>query len=323
MRYYLLIILVFLCNTYLYAFNPCYHDLSENMDTVVVSPQKVSSNPSVQDTIVKKDSTSISQKHIEEMSEEWFKNNSSSNQKNEDREVGFTKEEIFLSDSGFDDIINIFGHDTRKNYSKKFRARWSLIDIGVNSLMNTSYEMYPVSNDFMDIDNNKSTEFALNLFRLPIGLSRTNNRIGLFTGLGVTWNNYRFNQSYTIEDKGGMVQPVSLSDENIIKSKLVTTYLSFPLMFQYQFAIPGSRVPLCISVGITGEIKLGSHTKVKTDTAKRKDHDDFQLVPFRYSYSARAKYGFISFYFKYYEPGLFQSGNGPTTTPMTFGIGLF
>lgn len=264
--------------------------------------------------------------NLDRLSEEWFKKNSIAYRENKEVQSVYTNGRgtdvnIAVSDVIFD-ISDVNGWFWGRSKKESFRARWSFIDIGVNSLMDTSYDMYGVSNDFMDINNNKSIEFAINFCKLGIGLSKHNNKIGLMTGLGITWNNYRFNQAVTIESKNGIIVPKDISDQDVIKSKLVSSYLSIPLMLQYRIPIEGRSNSLWLSAGLTGEIKLGSHTKIKTDSGKYKDFDDLQLVPFRYSYTARASYGILSLYVKYYQPGLFQSNKGPNTTPLTFGIGL-
>ncbi|QZT36064.1 PorT family protein [Halosquirtibacter xylanolyticus] len=278
-----------------------------------------------------KESVKTNEPEIDKLSDEWFKDNSSKSSTKTNKglheisdDLGGVYGDLNVAVNDFKiSFMDMNGFLMKKSSKEEFEARWSLIDIGLNTLNNTSYGMYPVSNDFMDIDNNKSIEFAINFCKLSIGLSRFNPRIGLMTGLGITWNNYRFNQPYTIKDENGMVQPLALDDDGLIKSKLVSSYLSIPLMFQYKLRIPNSMTPIVFSAGVTGEIKLGSHTKIKTSSGKQKDHDDFQLVPFRYSYTGRISYGLISVYFKYYQPNLFQSDKGPQTTPMTFGIGLF
>lgn len=272
------------------------------------------------------DTTKAGSGNLDHLSEEWFKKNSIAYSENREVQNIYSSDiakdvNVAVNDVVFDlsDINGWFGGNKNKDV---FRGRWSFIDLGVNTLMNTSYDMYGISNDFMDIDNNKSIEFAINFCKLGIGLSQNNNRIGLMTGLGITWNNYRFNQPLTIESKNGIIIPRDISNENVIKSKLVSSYLSIPLMLQYRIPIQGRSNSLWLAIGVTGEVKLGSHTKIKTDSGKTKDFGDLQLVPFRYSYTARASYGILSLYMKYYQPGLFQSDKGPKTTPLTFGIGL-
>lgn len=87
-----------------------------------------------------------------------------------------------------------------------------------------------------------------------------------------------------------------------------------------EFTLPGGDA--FISAGAIGALKLGSHTKYKTDSKKEKDRGDFYLNPFRYGFTARIGYKSLSLYGTYYVSDMFQENKGPVATPFSIGIGL-
>ncbi len=212
-----------------------------------------------------------------------------------------------------------------KKPKKKFDGHYGLMEFGVNTMTDPDYSLYAADQqNFLDLNHNRSTEFNLNLFWTSIGLQKNKGNIGIVTGLGFSWNNYFFAKDITIEQGDDMIVPIELSDatgyKNVEKTKLVASYLTIPLLFEFQ--VPTNNSPLYLQVGGIGGIKLNSHTKVKHGGNKDKDFDDFYLSPFRYGATARLGYGSIYLYANYFFSELFKDGRGPVTNPYTIGIGF-
>ena len=203
-------------------------------------------------------------------------------------------------------------------HAPKFKGHWSIFELGVNSFANVDYTGYDTPN-FMDLNHNKSMEVNINLFKLSFGLQEKKNNIGMVTGLGLNFNDYRFSNDYTIKNEEGYIVPVPITDQALQKTKLSTGYLTVPLLFE--FHLPrGSG--LWMSVGVIGGIKMGSHTKVKIDDTKYKDHDDFNISPFRGGGTARLGYKGINLFGTYYFTQFFREGRGPVMNPFAIGIGI-
>ena len=200
---------------------------------------------------------------------------------------------------------------------KKFDGHWDAIELGGNMFLDQDYSMYGSgTTDFMNLLPEKSLEFNLNFAEYDFGFC---SYVGIVTGLGLNWNNYKFSDKITLEvDDNGMIQPRDLPEENFKKSKLTTVYLTAPLLFEIQ--IPGQSDRMFISGGVIGGLKIGDYTKYKIGNEKYKDKGDYKLNPLRWGYTARAGFGDFGLYATYYNVKLFQDGHGPALTPLTVGV---
>ena len=203
-------------------------------------------------------------------------------------------------------------------HEPKFKGHWSFFEIGVNSFENVDYSAYATKN-FMDVDHNKSMEVNINLFKISAGLQKHENNIGIVTGLGLNFNDYRFSNPYTIQNRDGYIYPVELSTTGLQKTKLSTGYLTVPLLLEFQLPRESG---LWLSVGVIGGIKMGSHTKVKINENITKDHNDFNISPFRGGATARLGYKGINIFGTYYFTQFFRDNRGPLMNPFTIGIGI-
>ncbi len=202
----------------------------------------------------------------------------------------------------------------------KFKGHWAAVEMGVNSFAKVDYTGF--TPNFMDLNQNKSFEVGINFLRYSIGLQKDKRNVGLVTGLGLTFNDYRFSNAYTIENDNGLVKPVVLDKTGLSKSKLSTTYLTVPLMLEFQIPVNGRDKRFYFSGGLIGGLKVGSHSKVKQDGDKTKSRDDFNINPFRYGATARFGYKGINLFGTYYFSTFFKDNRGPEMFPFTIGIGL-
>jgi hypothetical protein len=202
--------------------------------------------------------------------------------------------------------------------ARSFKGHLGGIELAFNgyssSKFSTSNDKYPEC----DLNTAKSTSFNMYFPALEIGLSR---RVGFVTALGFNFNNYRFDNQYTIVNNAGVTEWAP-SPAGTSKSKLATVYATIPLIFEAQIPVTNGN---CINLGagVIGGIKLGSHTKVVyEDNGRQKDkvHDDFNLSLLRYGFTARAGYKMVQLYGTYYVSPLFETGKGPQLYPYEVGI---
>lgn len=208
---------------------------------------------------------------------------------------------------------------------KHFNGHWSGFELGFNGLANDDYSLYDGTehsgNEFMELDQPKSMEVNLNFLEYNILLN--DNSIGLVTGMGLSMNNYRFDNDLTIvKGDNGIIQPISLDGEKVEKSKLTASYLTVPLLLEFQIPVNGHSNRLFISGGVIGGINLGSHTKVKYDDSKEKDRGSFNINPFKCSATVRAGLNDLSLYACYGLTPLFKNDKGPELFPFSIGISL-
>jgi len=217
-----------------------------------------------------------------------------------------------------------------RNERKKFNGHWAGFELGVNGLGNSDYNLYTqpgneipdgLPQDFMELKQAASLEVNINFVEYNICLKE--DRVGIVSGLGLQWNNYKFENSLTIDKMDyGLIYPFDIVENNYRKSKLTASYLTLPLMLEFQFPVNDHSNSLFISGGVIGALNLGSHTKIKNDHSKDKDHGSFNLNPFKYSAVARIGLKDFSFYASYSFSTLFKDGKGPEMYPFTIGINL-
>ena len=214
----------------------------------------------------------------------------------------------------------IWGKDKRhKHDPDRFDGHWEGIEFGFNGFDKEDYSMYnSADKDFMSLNQGKSIEFNLNFYELNIGLAK--NYVGLVSGMGFSFNNYRFDNDYTIAKGATRTEPVALDPNNLSKTKLAVSYLNVPVLLEFQIPVNHNEGRLFINGGIVGGVKIGSHTKVKYGDKKDKDRSGFNLNSFNYAATARIGYKDISLFAKYSLTPLFQTGKGPELTPFTIGI---
>ncbi|MDP2336374.1 MAG: outer membrane beta-barrel protein, partial [Bacteroidota bacterium] len=174
------------------------------------------------------------------------------------------------------------------------------------------------SRDFMLLNQGKSMEFDFNFYELNIGLARS--YVGLVSGMGLSFNNYRFENPYTLGKGQYTTVPERLNPDNLSKTKLAVSYLNVPLLLEFQIPVNQNEGRLFVNAGLIGGVKIGSHTKVKYGDTKNKDRSGFNLNSFKYAATGRIGYKDMSLFFNYSLTPLFESGKGPELTPFTIGI---
>lgn len=196
--------------------------------------------------------------------------------------------------------------EKRERRRTRFRGNWSGIEIGYNNYtVSRTHQLIPDDIDYMTLHSGKSNNFNLNFGQLSLGLTR---HIGFVTGMGLNWNNYRFDGNNNImKGTGGRIEILDPGSE-LEKSKLTTLYLNVPVLLEVQVPVSGSN-HLNISAGPIGGVKIHSHSKmVFEDRNKVKSNSDFNLNLLRYGATARVGYSNLQIYGTYYITPLFREG---------------
>lgn len=210
----------------------------------------------------------------------------------------------------------------RDRYRIKFRGHWSGIELGLNNFTTSRNNLaMPDDIDYMTLHSSKSTNFNINFTQLGLGLGR---HIGFVTGLGLNWNNYRFDGNNNIVKGPNSVIEELVPSLSLEKSKLASLFLTVPFLLEIQ--IPVNSNHLSLAAGPIGAIKLSSHTKmVFEDGHTVKSWGDFSLNMLRCGATARVGYGNFQLFGTYYKTPLFQKGKGPggyNLYPFEIGIAL-
>ncbi len=214
-----------------------------------------------------------------------------------------------------------------RRHKKRFEPHWAGVELGVNGLLSSS-KSTSLKGDaaIMDLNSGKSINFNLNFMEYAIPFAHQH--MGIVTGMGMEVNNFRLSNNISLmkNDAGVTVADSSYINNgvNLTKSKLTMTYLTIPLLMEFQ--VPSGHSRFYISGGVIGGVKLGSHTKVVYQAGgqkqKDKNRDDYNLATLRYGFHARIGYRFINLYATYYPVALFEKDKGPEVYPFNIGLVL-
>ena len=242
------------------------------------------------------------------------------------------KKGLKIIDSGDGTSVNLIDLDDfdedegKKNKSRRsFNGHWKGLELGMNNYLTSDYSLtLPAESQFMELNTGKSWCVNLNLLQYDIGFGT--DKVGLVTGLGLEFNNYRFDGENSIikDPVTNIIGPLVYNAGTYIdKTKLATSYLTVPLLLEFQIPVSGHK-RIHISGGVIGGLKIGSHTKVlyKEDGSKQKDkiNDDFNLSPLRYGVTARIGYRALKLFATYNLTPMFETGQGPVLYPVSIGF---
>ena len=223
------------------------------------------------------------------------------------------------------DIIDLDEMEDEKdfNYKRKFKGHWKGFEMGLNNLSTEKFSLsLPASDNFMNLNTGKSWNVNINFLQYGLGL--IGNNVGIVTGLGLEFNDYRFDHDNTIlKNLDGMIVE-GTNGLPMEKSKFATSYLTVPLLLEFQVPAGKRNKRLFLSGGVIGGLKIGSHTKVvyreDGNRQKVKDRGDFNLSPLRYGVTARIGYRALKVFANYYLTPLFEEGAGPELYPFSVGL---
>lgn len=218
-----------------------------------------------------------------------------------------------------------FPKKSHKKKSKRFRPHFAGLEVGLNNYVTPDFSLVlPPEDDYMDLNTGKSWNWNINVWDIGVGLGT--NWVGLASGLGFEFINYNFNgQNSIMKDPvtRDIVEYVPTYAGNITKSKMNITYITIPLLLEFQIPTQ-SNGKIYISGGVLGSAKLWSNTKIKYteagDKSKDKNKSDFNLSPIRWGLTARIGYRWIGLYANYYMTPLFKKTMGPELYPWAMGL---
>lgn len=214
--------------------------------------------------------------------------------------------------------------DLFKRNKNKFDGHWDGFCIGVNGYLNSEGTMdMPRGYELMDLRMEKSINVQINFFEQNVNIIR--NHFGLVTGLGLEYNNYRFENKVRLDPDMNPLMAYEDTLHSSSKSKLVVNWLTLPVMFEYQTNPHSKLNSFHLAAGMNFGVRWGSHTKYVYTNGKEnkdKDFDNFNLNPFKYDAMVRIGWGVLNLYGTYAIGEMFKSGKGPELYPFSVGFAL-
>lgn len=216
-------------------------------------------------------------------------------------------------------------HDTTPKV-KEFSGKWGGFEFGFNNFMNNQFS-YTLPNDakLLELNAGRSWQFNCNI-KKSIGLYK--DIFGIVTGFGISFNSYEFNKQVIFLRDSTPIKFVLDTVNKFKRNNLQITYLTIPLLFEYQ--IPwlwrknGKHDIWHISTGMIFNLKISSFIQQKTnDYETYTSRHDFDLSPVKLDATFRSITNGIGFYVNYSLTSLFEKNNGPDIHPITIGIGFY
>lgn len=249
-------------------------------------------------------------------------------------------------------IVDQGGHVKwlRKNRTKKFRGHWAGVGLGLNGYVNPQFNSnFGMADSYLSLRFEKSMNVNLNFFEQNIPLNKAKT-IGMVTGLGLSFNDYRFSNPTYLDNSAQQLTGYFIRETSVRKSKLSATYLSVPLLFEFQDIADKRSRRFFMSFGIIGNVKIHSHTKIyfndpnepyrlqdpatgnylspgyvtpgKDNRNIMKNTSGYFLNPFRVDATIRVGFPLLSLYASYGLTPMFQTGKGPEVHQWTLGVAL-
>lgn len=214
----------------------------------------------------------------------------------------------------------------RKRYPRKFNGNWGGVFLGFNNYLDARNQLgVPVGYEYLDAKFTRSLTFGLNLIEQNINIYKQ--KVGLITGLGFQWNNYFFANNATIFGDSNIVYGGFdiVNANKYTKSKLTSTFITVPLILEYQTNSRHNSKSFHINAGAIFGLRLASYTKIVMEESgkqKHKYHNDFHLNPFRADLTVGVGYGLINLVGTYSLTTLFKENKGPQLHPVSLGLYL-
>ena len=233
---------------------------------------------------------------------------------------------------------------------RKFNGHWAGVELGVNGYLTKDFDMnFSPEDEYMDLRMEKSLQVNLNLYEQNVALS-TNQEWGMFTGIGLSWNNYRFNRATTLYPDSAYLIGYIDKDISVKKSKLSIAYLQIPLIIEWQNQTLHKRNSFHVGLGVVMGVRLWSWQKkyynelnkeylltqydpasgkyvdrwqrTSPDENKVRTYDDFHLQPFKADATFRIGWGFVNLFATYNLIPMFRKDKGPELNQFAAGITL-
>ena len=200
-------------------------------------------------------------------------------------------------------------------------ANWNGFEAGLNMFFKTPPDVVNSNNGAqgMEIRPLRSWYFGFNIADVGIAFNRKHTA-GIFTGVGIGWNNFSWNNDVKIEfDNDNVVYTlVPIEEDKIVKnSKFGTLFLQVPLMFEVR---PVRH--MYIDAGVTGGLRIAQWNRVKfADGTQVKRYYGASINQFKLDASFRIGSDYIGFFANYALLPLFDTGNAKVH-PINFGFSI-
>lgn len=196
-------------------------------------------------------------------------------------------------------------------------------DWGFNNYLFNGSLAKPAEIENLALNTWPSMNFHLGIFQQKLNFA--NYKLGLITGIGFEFNDFRFTNNIDFK-RNDSTGTVTFEDRELTgwrRNKLTTKFIEVPLQLQY---LSNPRYPdksFKIQAGINFGYRITSYFKTvwfDPGKSKNKERDHFFLNDFRTTAVVKMGYGKFQLYGAYSLTPLFQEGRGPELYPVSAGL---
>ncbi|HEY5408506.1 MAG TPA: outer membrane beta-barrel protein [Ginsengibacter sp.] len=218
-----------------------------------------------------------------------------------------------------------------RNYNKKSNINTSsfIVDLGfANWVDKTNYASAKAGNylvtkggtpDLAENDFKLKTikSVNVNIWFFMQRLNLIKHYVNLKYGLGLELNNYRFKSALSLDESGINPYTQQSIDHSFIfrdsisfsKNKLAADYVTIPFMLNFLTNPNSSNKGLSFSAGVSvGYLYNARNKQISSERGKLKNHGDYDLEKWKFSYVAELGLGPAHLYGSYSPNSIFQKG---------------
>ena len=219
---------------------------------------------------------------------------------------------------------------SRRQKSSRFSTAGFIIDFGfANWNDKTDYTSSTANNyvvnrpstaalgtNDLNLRNGKSSNINLWFFMQRLNLIKRS--VNLKYGFGIEMNNYRFKTAVSFKEGGSnpynptqnISHPFAFRDSiSFTKNKLAADYATIPLMLNFRTNPNSSNKGISVSAGVSvGYLYSTRNKQISTERGKRKNHGDYGLEKWKFSYIGELGLGPVRLYGSYSPNSIFEKG---------------
>lgn len=226
-------------------------------------------------------------------------------------------------DSESDEDADLKEDEEPGKRSRTSEAHWAGVDFGFSILLDDKQDNTFIDHPYWKNDAAKSQVWNLNIIEHKFNFGTP--FVGLTTGLGFNFTSVAFKNNYVIQSSADSVFAVIDTVNIFSKNKLKATYLTVPLMLEFNTSRDEDR-SFYLAAGVVGGVRIASKTKRKGEfdgkEFKEKVKAPFNLNPFKLDAAVRLGYGSWGMFANYSLLPLFETGKTVELYPLTFGLSL-
>jgi hypothetical protein len=241
--------------------------------------------------------------------------------------MNFGNTEIIIVEKGGDksDVDIEVGEDFDSLDSKKDKpqkeAHWAGVNFGFSMLMDAGLDNTFPNHPYWKNDPARSQSWDLNVFEYKFNIAK--HYVGLTTGIGFNFASVAFRDNYLISETSDTLIANIDTINTYSKNKLKATYLTVPLMLEFNTNAKASK-SFYLAAGVIGGVRLTSKVKRTGEfdgkEFKQKDKGVYGLNSFKLDAAVRLGYSDWGVYANYSLLPLFNTDKTIEIYPLTFGL---